>query len=83
MEMSGSQKREAKKDSERRHNEGRQVLTNLCSKKGEHKRLKTQDKTPFLTTSIIVAKTNRDNPKQEQTIGCTNNEPLVIKVNGK
>ena len=44
---------------------------NLFSEKGEHKRLNTQDETPFLTTSVIVAKTNRDNPEQEQTIGCT------------
>ena len=47
---------------------------NLFSEKGEHKRLNTQDETPnppHLTTSVIVAKTNRDNPEQEQTIGCT------------
>ena len=53
----------------------------LFSKKGEHKHLNTQGETPFLTTSVIVAKTNRDNPKQEQTIG--NTEASVIKVKDK
>jgi hypothetical protein len=44
---SGSQKRKVKKDRERRQKEGSQVLTNFFSKKGEHKRLNTQDETPF------------------------------------
>ena len=68
---SGSQKKKLKKDRERRQNETSQVLTNLFSRKAEHKCLNTQDETPFFTTSVIVAKTNRDNPKQEQTIGYT------------
>ena len=45
-----SQKRKVQKDGERIKNEGSQVLTNLFSKKGERKRLNTQDETPFLTT---------------------------------
>ena len=51
---SGSQKRKETKDRERRRNEGSQLLTNFFSKKGEHKRLNTQDGTPFLKDKFSI-----------------------------
>ena len=74
---SGSQKRKVRKDRERRLKWWSPVLTNLVRQKGEHRRLNTQDGTPFWTTA---AKTNREpEAGADNRLHCHMTRPWLLK----